>query len=52
MDGIQDVDEYNQYDSMPLYTQFLQKIKLVEESIDSTIKPYMLEDGVGKKVKG
>lgn len=53
VDGVEDAYDYNQYDSMPLYTQFLQKIKLVEESTRQvTEKPYMRKGGVGKHVKG
>ena len=50
--GVEDVEDYNQYDSMPLYSQFVQKIKNVETSTQKTVKPYMRTDGVGKNVKG
>nr|AAX96366.1 transposon protein, putative, CACTA, En/Spm sub-class [Oryza sativa Japonica Group] len=52
VDGVEDVEDYNQFDSMPLYSQFVQKIKNVETSTQKTVKPYMRTDGVGKNVKG
>nr|XP_025878555.1 uncharacterized protein LOC112937837 [Oryza sativa Japonica Group] len=52
VDRVEDVEDYNQYDSMPLYSQFVQKIKNVETSTQKTVKPYMRTDGVGKNVKG
>ena len=49
---MEDAEEYNKYDEMELFIDFLRKIKLVEASIDKDDKPWLRNDGVGKVVRG
>ncbi|KAL6902054.1 hypothetical protein ACP4OV_004930 [Aristida adscensionis] len=53
VDGVEDLEEYNLYEEMLLYKDFMERIKQVEGAYDlAKMKPYMHKDGVGKTVKG
>ena len=44
-----DVEAYNNYDEMPLFTDFSKKISVVEKNLPKDILPYKRK-GVKKKV--
>ena len=52
IDDVDDPEEYNEYDEMPLFTDdFYRKIKLVEDSINPRVqKQCVRHDGEGKVV--
>ena len=52
VDGVTDVEEYNQYDELDLFTGFQEKIKRVENNIDKFVKPWLHTDSPGKIVNG
>ena len=39
VDGVDDVEAYNNYDEMPLFTDFLKKISVVEKNLLKDIMP-------------
>ncbi len=49
---VEDVEAYNQYENMTLFMDFRNYIKLVEETISESPKPYMRNKGVRKNVNG
>lgn len=49
---VEDVEAYNQYENMTLFMDFGNYIKLVEETISESPKPYMRNKGVRKNVNG
>ncbi len=51
VDDVKDVEAYNQYENMTLFTDFRNKILRVKESIGESPKPYMRNEGVGKSVR-
>jgi hypothetical protein len=44
VDGIDDVEEYNQYDEMNLFTDLPQKMRIIEASIRKDAKPWVRKD--------
>ena len=40
VDGLDDVEAYNNYDEMPLFTNFPKKISVVEKNISKDIMPW------------
>jgi hypothetical protein len=51
IDSIQDASDYNQYDDVPLFTGFPNRIKEVETSLDGDLFLSARKDGVSKIVK-
>jgi hypothetical protein len=45
VDGIDDVEEYNQYDEMNLFTDLPQKMRIIEASIRKDANPWAHKDG-------
>jgi len=45
VEGIDDVEEYNQYDRMNLFTDLAQKMKIIEAGIRKDDKPWARKDG-------
>ena len=39
VDGMDDVEAYNNYDEMPLFTDFSKKISVVEKNLSKDILP-------------
>jgi len=50
VDGIGDVEEYNQYDETNLFTDLLQKMRTIEASIRKDEKPWTRKDGESRIV--
>jgi hypothetical protein len=50
VDGIDDVEEYNQYDEMNLFTDLPQKMRIIEASIRKNDKPWARKDGESRIV--
>ena len=50
VEGIDDVEEYNQYDQMNLFTDLSQKIKIIEAGIRKDEKPWVRKDGESRIV--
>ena len=50
VDGISDVEEYNQYDETNLFTDLLQKMRTIEASIRKDEKPWTRKDGESRIV--
>ena len=50
VEGIDDVEEYNQYDRMNLFTDLAQKMKIIEASIRKDDKPWARKDGKSRIV--
>ena len=48
--GIDDVEEYNQYDQMNLFTDLPQKMKIIEADIQKDDKPWACKDGESRIV--
>ena len=48
--GINDVEEYNQYDEMNLFTDLLQNLRIIEPSIRKDDKPLACKDGESRIV--
>jgi hypothetical protein len=44
VDGVDDVEEYNQYDEMNLYTDLLQKMRIIEVSVRKDDKLWACKD--------
>jgi hypothetical protein len=44
VDGIDDVEEYNQYDEMNIFTNLPRKIRIIEVSIRKDDKPWARKD--------
>jgi hypothetical protein len=51
IDSIEDASDYNQYDDVPLFTDFPNRIKEVETSLDEDLFSCVRTDGVSKIVK-
>ncbi|XP_015637678.1 uncharacterized protein [Oryza sativa Japonica Group] len=51
IDSIEDASDYNQYDDVPLFTDFPNRIKEVETSLDEDLFSSARKDGVSKIVK-
>lgn len=51
VDDFEDIEAYNQYENMTLFTEFRNNIKFIEAMIDQSTKPYMRTKGVGKNVR-
>ena len=50
VDGMDDVEAYNNYDEMPLFTDFPKKISVVEKNIPKDIMPWERKGVNGKVV--
>ena len=50
VEGIDDVEEYNQYDQMNLFTDLPQKMKIIEAGIRKDDKPWARKDGESRIV--
>ena len=50
VEGIDDLEEYNQYDQMNLFTDLPQKIKIIEAGIRKDEKPWVCKDGESRVV--
>jgi hypothetical protein len=50
VDGIDDVEEYNQYDEMNLFTDVPQKMRIIKASIRKDDKPWARKDGESRIV--
>ena len=50
VDGIDDVEEYNQHEKMNLFTDLPQKIRIIEASIRKDDKPWTRIDGESRIV--
>ena len=50
VDGVDDVKAYNNYDKMPLFTDFTKKISLVEKNLPKDIMPWERKGVKGKVV--
>ena len=49
VDGVDNVEAYNNYDEMPLFTDFPKKINVVEKNLPKDILPWE-QKGVKEKV--
>ena len=45
VEGIDDVEEYNRYDQMNLFTDLVEKMKIIEAGIRKDDKPWAHKDG-------
>ena len=52
VDGMDDVEAYNNYDEMPLFTYFPKKISVVEKNLPKDILPWERKGVKGKVVMG
>jgi hypothetical protein len=52
VDGINDVEDYNQYNEMNLFTDLPQKMKIIETSLRKDDKPWEPKDGKSRIVTG
>ena len=50
VDGVDDVEVYNNYDEIPLFTDFPKKISAVEKNLPKDIMPWERKDVKGKVV--
>ena len=50
VEGIKDVEEYNRYDQMNIFTDLPQKIKVIEAGIKKDEKPWARRDGESRIV--
>ena len=50
VDGVDDVEAYNDYDEMPLFTNFPKKISVVEKNLPKDILPWEQKGVKGKVV--
>jgi hypothetical protein len=50
VDGVDDVEAYNNYDEMPLFTHFCEKIDVVEKNLRKDILPWEQKGVKGKVV--
>ena len=50
VDGVDDVEAYNNYDEMPLFTDFPKKISVVEKNLPKDIIPWEQKGVKGKVV--
>ena len=50
VDGVDDVKAYNNYDKMPLFTDFPKKISVVEKNLPKDILPWERKGVKGKVV--
>ena len=50
VDGVDDVEAYNNYDEMPLFTDFSKKISVVEKNLPKDILPWEQKGVKGKVV--
>ena len=50
IDGMDDVEAYNNYDEMPLFIDFLKKISVVEKNLPKDILPWEQKGVKGKVV--
>nr|CAD39322.2 OSJNBb0080H08.14 [Oryza sativa Japonica Group] len=51
IDNIEDPNDYNQFDDVPLFTDLPMRIKKVERTIDEANMSYVRADGVAKVIK-
>ena len=51
VEGIDDMEEYNQYDQMNIFTDLAQKMKIIEAGIRKDDKPWAHKDGESRIVK-
>jgi len=49
VDGVDDVEDYNNYDEMPLFTNFPKKINVVKKNLPKDILPWERK-GVKRKI--
>ena len=52
VDGVDDVEEYNNYTKMQLFTDFPKKIEAVEKNLPKDILPWERKGAKGKVVTG
>uniref|UniRef100_K3Z005 Transposase-associated domain-containing protein n=1 Tax=Setaria italica TaxID=4555 RepID=K3Z005_SETIT len=52
VEGVVDIEDYNQYKEFDLFKDHERRIKCVEASIDKSIKPWLRTDYEGRIVKG
>ena len=50
VDGINDVEDYNQYNEMNLFTDLPQKMRIIEASLKKDDKPWARKDGESRIV--
>ena len=50
VDGVNDVEAYNNYDKMPLFTDFPKKISVVEKNLPKDILPWERKCVKGKVI--
>ena len=50
VDGVDDVEAYNNYDEMPLFTDFPKNISVVEKNLSKDILPWERKGVKGKVV--
>ena len=50
VDGVDDVEAFNNYDEMPLFTDFPKKISVVEKNLSQDILPWERKGVKGKAV--
>ena len=52
VEGVVDIEDYNQYEELDLFKDHEQRIKRVEASIDKSMKPWLRSACEGRIVKG
>jgi hypothetical protein len=52
VEGVVDIEDYNQYEELDLFKDHERRIKRVEASIDKSMKPWLRTDCEGRIVKG
>jgi hypothetical protein len=50
VDGVDDVEAYNNYDEMPLFTDFCKKIHIMEKNLPKDILPWKRKGVKGRVV--
>ena len=50
VDGVDDVEAYNNYDEMPLFTDFSKKISVMEKNLPKDILPWERKGVKGKVI--
>lgn len=52
VDGVTDVEDYNKYEELELFTDLPQRMKRLENNINKSVKPWVRTDCAGKIVNG
>jgi hypothetical protein len=50
VDGVDDVEAYNNYDEIPLFTNFCKKIEIVQKNLPKNILPWERKGVKGKVI--